>query len=123
MRVDKWLWAARFFKTRGLAQQAIEAGRVRLNGERIKPAREVKPGERIEIGVGALRQEVVIQGLSQRRGPAPEARRLYAETEDSRLRREVQLAEHKRMHEPARELHGRPTKRDRRVLERLRRGD
>jgi len=122
MRVDKWLWAARFFKTRGLAQQAIEAGRVRLGGERVKPAREVKPGERLEIGVGDLRQEVVIQGLSQRRGPAPEARRLYAETDDSRLRREALLAERKHMHEPARDLHGRPTKRDRRVLERLRRG-
>ena len=123
MRVDKWLWTARFFKTRGLAQQAIEAGRVRLGGERIKPAREVKPGERLEIGVGDLRQEVVIQGLSPRRGPAPEARRLYAETEDSRQRREALLAERTRMREPARELHGRPTKRDRRVLERLRRGD
>jgi len=122
MRVDKWLWAARFFKTRALAQQAIEAGRVRLGGERVKPARDVKPGERLEIGVGDLRQEVVIQGLSQRRGPAPEAHRLYTETADSRLRREALLAERKQMREPARDRHGRPTKRDRRVLERLRRG-
>ena len=123
MRIDKWLWAARFFKTRGLAQQAIEAGRIRLAGERVKPAREVKPGDRLEIGVAALRWEVVIQGVSDRRGPASEARRLYAELEDSRLRREALRAERRQGVEPARELQGRPTKRDRRLLERWRRGD
>jgi len=123
MRVDKWLWAARFFKTRGLAQQAIEAGRVRLGGERVKPARELKPGDRLEVAVGDQRWELVVQGLSKRRGPASEARRLYEEIDASRLRREATLAERRRMVEPARALHGRPTKRDRRVLERLRRGD
>jgi len=122
MRVDKWLWAARFFKTRGLAQQAIETGRVKLGGERVKPAREVKPGDRLEVAVGDQRWELVVQGLSKQRGPASEARRLYQEIEASRLRREATLAERRRMVEPARELHGRPTKRDRRVLERFRRG-
>ncbi len=122
MRVDKWLWAARFFKTRGLAQQAIEAGRVKLGGARIKAAREVKPGDQLEIATGALRWEVVVQALSARRGPAAEARRLYAESEESRSRRETQLAERRLTTEPARELPGRPTKRDRRMLERLRRG-
>jgi ribosome-associated heat shock protein Hsp15 len=123
MRVDKWLWAARFFKTRGLAQQAIEAGRVRLGGERVKPARDVKLGDRLEIAAGELRWELVIRGLSARRGPAREARGLYEEIEASRLKREALLAARRQMVEPSQALHGRPTKRDRRLLERLRRGD
>jgi ribosome-associated heat shock protein Hsp15 len=122
MRIDKWLWAARFFKTRALAQQAIERGKVRREGESIKPAREVNAGDRLEVTVGALRWEVVIQGLSARRGPAREARELYRETEESRLRREATLAERRLIVEPSRALQGRPTKRDRRVLERFRSG-
>lgn len=122
MRVDKWLWAARFFKTRGLAQQAIDSGRVRLGGERVKAARELRLGERLEIAIGDARWEVVVQAFSARRGPAAEARRLYAETEESRTRREALLAERRLTQEPARALPGRPTKRDRRMLERLRRG-
>jgi len=122
MRIDKWLWAARFFKTRALAQQAIERGRIRRAGECLKPAREVQTGDRLEIAIGALRWEVVIQGLSARRGPASEARKLYEETEASRLRREAMLAERRVLVEPARALHGRPTKRDRRALERFRSG-
>jgi len=122
MRIDKWLWAARFFKTRALAQQAIERGKVRREGESIKPAREVKAGDRLEVTVGELRWEVVIEGLSARRGPASEARRLYRETEESRLRREATLAERRLHVEPSRALQGRPTKRDRRVLERFRSG-
>jgi ribosome-associated heat shock protein Hsp15 len=122
MRIDKWLWAARFFKTRALAQQAIERGKVRREGESIKPAREVNAGDRLEVTVGALRWEVVVQGLSARRGPAREARELYRETEESRLRREATLAERRLNVEPSRALQGRPTKRDRRVLERFRSG-
>jgi ribosome-associated heat shock protein Hsp15 len=122
MRIDKWLWAARFFKTRALAQQAIERGRVRREGERVKPAREVKPGDRLEVAVGELRWALMIQRLSERRGPASEARTLYEETEASRLRRETMLAERRLTVEPSRALHGRPTKRDRRALERFRSG-
>jgi ribosome-associated heat shock protein Hsp15 len=122
MRIDKWLWVARFFKTRALAQQAIERGRVRREGELVKPAREVRPGDRLEVAVGELRWALMIQRLSERRGPASEARTLYEETEASRLRRETMLAERRLTVEPSRALHGRPTKRDRRALERFRSG-
>jgi ribosome-associated heat shock protein Hsp15 len=121
MRLDKWLWAARFYKTRSLAQQAIEAGRVRLGGERIKPSREVRPGDLLVVRVQELEWEVSVRRLSERRGPATEARSLYEESEQSGRRREALLAERKLMVEPARALQGRPTKRDRRTLERLRR--
>ena len=124
MRLDKWLWAARFYKTRSLAQQAIEAGRVRLAGERVKPSREVKPGDLLAIRVQELEWDVSVRTLSERRGPASEARRLYDESENSRQKRETLLAGRKLMREPARAMQGgRPTKRDRRTLERLRRGD
>ncbi len=123
MRLDKWLWAARFFKTRSLAQQAIEAGRVRLAGERAKPAKEVSPGDRLSIRIGDAEWEVTLRALSERRGPAAQARTLYEESEESARRREARRAERVLTVEPARELHGRPTKRDRRNLERLRRGD
>jgi ribosome-associated heat shock protein Hsp15 len=123
MRLDKWLWAARFYKTRSLAQQAIEAGRVRLGGERVKPSRAVGPGDLLAIRVQEFDWEVAVRGLSERRGPALEARRLYEESEQSRRRRESVLAERRLAVEPARALQGRPTKRDRRALERLRRGD
>lgn len=123
MRLDKWLWAARFYKTRSLAQQAIEAGRVRLGGERVKPSKEVRPGDLLMIRVQELEWEVTVGKLSERRGPASEARGLYEESEQSRQRRETLLAERRLMQEPARGMQGRPTKRDRRTLERLRRGD
>ena len=123
MRLDKWLWAARFYKTRSLAQQAIEAGRVRLAGERAKPAKEVIPGDRLAIRIGDTEWEVTLRALSARRGPAAQARTLYEESEESVRRREARRAERVLTVEPARELHGRPTKKDRRNLERLRRGD
>ena len=88
MRLDKWLWAARFFKTRSLAQQAVAGGRVQLNGERTKRAHEVKPGDSIDVRVGEWRWEVVVRALSDRRGPAQEARKLYEETRASRAERE-----------------------------------
>src|SRR3954465_10136602 len=87
MRLDKWLWAARFFKTRSLAQQALAAGRVQLNGERTKPAHEVKMGDRVVVRVNEWRWEVTVRALSERRGPAAEARKLYDETEASRAER------------------------------------
>jgi ribosome-associated heat shock protein Hsp15 len=123
MRLDKWLWAARFYRTRSLAQQAIEAGGVRLEQVRVKPSKEVKAGDRLSIRLGDAQWEVAVRALSERRGPATEARRLYEESDESRLRREARIAERKLAGEPARALHGRPTKRDRRALERLRRGD
>ena len=123
MRLDKWLWAARFFRTRGLAQAAIEGGRVKLDGERVKPAREVKPGARLQIAIGELAWELLVVALSERRGPASVARLLYDETEASRVAREAAQEVRRLAVEPARELKGRPTKRDRRALDRLRGGD
>ena len=117
MRLDKWLWAARFFKTRSLAQQAVAGGRVQLNGERTKRAHEVRVGDTIDVRVGDWRWQIIVRALSERRGPAQEARRLYAETPAS-------VAERERRHdlrrwgaEPAAELKGRPTKRDRRQID------
>ena len=115
VRLDKWLWAARFFKTRSLAQQAIAAGRVKLNDERVKPAHEVKVGNAVAVRVGEFEWDVRVKALSERRGPAEEARQLYEETEASLKERE-RLQEMRRF-EPASTIKGRPTKRDRRVLE------
>ncbi len=120
MRLDKWLWAARFYKTRSLAQEAIEAGRVRLEGERIKPSKEVKPGDRLAIRVQHEDWEIAVRALSDRRGPAAAARLLYEEEEQSRLARETQRAQRSLAREPALERNGRPTKTDRRALRRLR---
>ena len=120
MRLDKWLWAARFYRTRSLAQQAIEVGRVRLEGERIKPSREVKPGDRLAIRVQDEDWEIAVRALSERRGPAAAARLLYEEEEQSRLARERRRAQRSLAREPALERHGRPTKTDRRALRRLR---
>ena len=114
IRLDKWLWAARFFRTRSLASQAIDLGRVRIDGERIKPAREARVGEMLDVQVGDQRMQVVIRAVSTQRGPASVARELYLETADSiasRKRREEQRAA-----EPAQSSKGRPTKRDRREL-------
>lgn len=120
MRLDKWLWAARFFKTRGIARLAIEGGKVRMGGERAKPAKEVGPGSRIEIGAGDSALEVVVARVGERRGPAHEARQFYEETPESQARRE-RIAERVRVApEPTSRLRGRPTKKDRRVLDRFR---
>lgn len=117
MRLDKWLWAARFFKTRALAAEAAERGRVEVNGQPAKPARELKPGDRVRLRHGADERTVDVLALSAVRGPAPVAQTLYAETEDSRARRQA-LAESRRLAaEPATSIEqGRPTKRDRRQL-------
>lgn len=119
VRVDKWLWAARFFKTRSLASDAVSGGKIRLNGAPTKPAREVKIGDRLDVFNGDTRWEVVVEALSEKRGPASEARLLYAETAESITAREAEQARRKFEHEPAAEIHGRPTKRDRRQLNRL----
>ena len=119
--MDKWLWAARFFKTRALAVAAIEGGKVAIAGDRVKPARLVQSGDQLSIRLGPFEHIVVVRGVSERRGPASVAQALFEETADSRAVRE-KLAEQLRMAPAAFvfEDKGRPTKRDRRELDRLR---
>ncbi len=119
LRIDKWLWAARFFKTRSLAAQAVDGGRVQLGGARIKPSKEVKPGDELAVHIGELEWVIEVRAISSRRGPAEEARRLYEEREASRVRRQAAIDARKALPEPAFGLRGRPTKRDRRMLKRL----
>jgi ribosome-associated heat shock protein Hsp15 len=119
VRIDKWLWAARFYKTRSLAAQAVEGGRVQLNGARVKPARDVKRGDELVIRIDALEWVIEVRALSVRRGPATEAQKLYAEREPSRQRRFEAIAARKLAVAPVRTEKGRPTKRDRRQLRRL----
>lgn len=119
MRLDKWLWAARFYKTRQLANEAIDNGRVKIEGARVKPAREVKPGDRLELRVGESDWTLTVRALSMQRGPAPQARTLYEEDADSRMRREREQAERRLVANPAAALKGRPTKRDRRQIHRF----
>ena len=120
LRIDKWLWAARLFKTRSLAQAAVEAGRVRVDGERVKPSRTLRPGERLEVAIGDDVRELSVEALSDKRGPASEARKLYSESEASRQARTARAESRRLATEPALDLHGRPTKRDRRSLAKLR---
>ena len=122
VRIDKWLWAARFFRTRSAAQQAVEGGKVKLGGERVKPSKDVRIGDELAIQIGAYEWTVRVDGLSDKRGAAPVARTLYSENEASRLKREEQAALRKLAAEPAQDRHGRPTKRERRQLERWREG-
>ena len=117
MRLDKWLWAARFYKTRSLAQQAIAAGRVKLNESRVKPAHELKAGDALAIRVGDFEWQITVKALSDKRGPADVARQLYEETEASRAERERRQDLRRWGAEPASALKGRPTKRDRRRIE------
>jgi ribosome-associated heat shock protein Hsp15 len=117
MRLDKWLWAARFFKTRSLAQQAIEAGRVKLNDARVKCSHGLKIDDAVSVRVGELEWQIRVKILSERRGPAEAARKLYEETEASRAERERLIELRRWSAEPAAQLKGRPTKRDRRRLD------
>lgn len=120
IRLDKWLWAARFFKTRSAAQQAIAGGKVRLNGERTKPARDLRAGDVLAIRIGDYEWVIAVARLSDRRGPASVARTLYEEDPASHARRQERVANRKLIEEPAAGRHGRPTKRERRHLERWR---
>jgi ribosome-associated heat shock protein Hsp15 len=123
VRVDKWIWAARFFKTRGLATEAVLGGHVHLNGGRVKPAKEVRIGDEVEVRIGTTRWTVVVSGLSDKRGPAKAAQELYAETDESRVAREQQALQRKAAPPPlGADLGARPTKQDRRRLDALRRG-
>jgi ribosome-associated heat shock protein Hsp15 len=119
MRLDKWLWAARFFKTRSLATQAIDNGRVKLNGDRVKPAREVKPGDRLDVHVGDADWTLTVRALAMQRGPAPVAQALYEEDPASHARRQQQLRDRKLAAAPEAAIRGRPTKRDRRQIHRF----
>ena len=117
VRLDKWLWAARFFKTRGLSSEEIGRGRVSVNGQPAKPSREVKVGDSIEVRQNQIPRTIVVRDTSDVRGPAPVARTLYEETADSIALREKVAAERRLSIEPALSIEeGRPTKRDRRQL-------
>lgn len=119
VRLDKWLWAARFFKTRSLATDAVDSGRVKLGGENIKPARALRVGDKLLIDNGSDRWEVLVLGLSDVRAAAPIARTLYEETAASVAAR-AETAERRRLfREPGADIKGRPTKRDRRQLGKL----
>jgi len=121
VRVDKWLWAARFFKTRSLAVDAIAGGKVLVGGDRIKPAKMIQAGDELSVRLGPYEHVVIVRGVSERRGPATVAATLYEETEASLAARQ-KLAEQLRMAPAAFvfEEKGRPTKKDRRDIERLR---
>lgn len=121
VRIDKWLWAARFYKTRSLAVDAIGGGKVEVNGDRVKPAKLIGAGDEVRVRVGPYDHVVVVRGLSERRGPAAVAATLYEETAAS-LAARAKLAEQLRMAPAAfvYEEKGRPTKRDRREIERFR---
>ena len=121
LRLDKWLWAARFYKTRALAAHEIDHGRVRVNGQWVKPAREIKAGDEVEIRHQAVQRVVCVLALSPVRGPAPLAQTLYGETPESLLARQRTVEARRLSAEPALAIEqGRPTKRDRREIERAR---
>lgn len=117
LRLDKWLWAARFFKTRGLAADEIDKGRVQVNGQVAKASRELRAGDVVGIRQGPVERTVVVRALSTVRGPAPQAQQLYEETAKSIAARLAAAEQRKTAAEPANAIeHGRPTKRDRRQL-------
>ena len=119
-RLDKWLWVARFYKTRSLAAEAVSGGRVHVDGQRVKPSRTVRPGTMVRVRRGELEITVEVQGLATQRRPAEEARLLYAETDASRQLREQRAEERKALaHGRGAQESRRPTKRDRRQIERL----
>jgi len=119
VRLDKWLWAARFFKTRGLAAEAIDAGRIEVNAERSKRSRLVQAGDRVRIRIGPYEHVVAVLGVSEKRGSAPIAATLYEEDAESKKAREVMAVHMKAMRANTGYESGRPTKKDRRDIERL----
>jgi len=123
LRIDKWLWSARFYKTRTLAAEEIGKGRVEVNGQEAKPAREVKVGDTVAVRRESQTRTVVVKGLSNVRGPAPVAQQLYEETPESLKAREEAAQQRKFAREPALSIeHGRPTKRGRRDLDEAQKG-
>jgi ribosome-associated heat shock protein Hsp15 len=123
VRLDKWLWAARFYKTRGLSAEAIDAGKIEVNGERAKRSRLVQAGDRIRIRIGPYEHIVQVKGVSERRGSAPIAQTLYEEDPEGKKAREAMAAHVRAMNASTGYESGRPTKKDRREIERLRRRD
>ncbi|MBA3435530.1 MAG: RNA-binding S4 domain-containing protein [Chloroflexi bacterium] len=117
VRIDTWLWAARFFKTRGLANEAVSGGRAHVNGARVKPSKDVRPGDTIELSIGEVRWTVVVAELADKRGPASLAAALYVETADSIASRERQVTERRLVPPPAASAGARPTKQARRRIE------
>jgi ribosome-associated heat shock protein Hsp15 len=123
VRLDKWLWAARFFKTRSLAQAAVDGGKVKVKGGRVKAAKEIAPGAQLTIRIGEFEWAITVKALADRRRRADLARELYEEDEASSVRRFAQVADRRAQAAVWGERKGRPTKRDRRELERWKRGD
>ncbi len=121
VRIDKWLWAARFFKTRSLATDAVVGGRIHLNDTRVKPSKEIRAGDRLEVRIGQLEWTVVVRQVSDKRGPATVAKTLYDETAESTAAREQRALELKLSRPLGADLGGRPTKQARRRIEDLRR--
>ena len=121
LRVDKWLWAARFFKTRSLAVHAIENGRVMMDEVRVKPAKTIAVGDHLVLQLGQARFDIEVLALSDKRGPAPVAQQLYRESDESRERRAA-IAELHKLEPEVFTFRGRPTKRDRREIEKMKRG-
>ncbi len=121
VRIDRWLWAARFYKTRSAATEAVLGGRVHVNGERVKPAKDVHVDDRLELTMGDTRRSLVVLGLAEKRGPASVATTLYEETPESIALREQRAAERRLARPLGADLGVRPTKQDRRRLEALRR--
>ncbi|EXJ16776.1 RNA-binding S4 domain-containing protein [Imhoffiella purpurea] len=119
LRLDKWLWAARFFKTRQLAIEAINGGKIQVDGQRAKPSRSVRPGSRIEIHKGSLSWRIEVLAVDKQRRSATEASKLYAEDEESRLKREEMVRERRDMALGQHDASGRPSKRDRRMIQRF----
>ncbi|HEX4989397.1 MAG TPA: S4 domain-containing protein [Candidatus Binatia bacterium] len=116
IRIDKWLWAARFFKTRSLAADAVTGGKIDVNGARAKPSRITRLGDRLSIRRGPYESTIVVKGLAKLRGPASEAQLLYEETEESIRRRELTSAQLKLERPPEFDSPGRPSKKDRRAV-------
>lgn len=118
IRLDKWLWAARFFKTRALAAEAVTGGKVNINGARTKPSRAIRPGDELTIRRGSYEWTVIVKGSSRLRGPASQAQQLYEETEESKRKREAAAAQLKLERPTEFDSPGRPSKKDRRAMER-----
>ena len=119
IRLDKWLWAARFFKTRSLAADAVSGGKIEVNGDRAKPSRSVRAGDKLTIRHGLYEWIIIVKGLVRLRGSAAQARQLYEETEESARKRESAIARLKLERPPEFDMAGRPSKKDRRAIARF----